>query len=489
MNRLHTLIDGFPRVRILCIGDVMLDKFLYGSVSRISPEAPVPIMKMDRETRMLGGAGNVVTNLCALGCRTTFVSVVGNDGHGRQVRRFLEETCCVPELVECEGYETTVKVRFVAGKHHLLRADQEQPLRMVPELVSRFLERVDACLPEADLVLLSDYGKGLFDGQTTPDVIARCRAAGKSVIVDPKGSDYSRYKGATLVKPNMKEFQEATGVTLNPSATGWERDAIAGAQRLFSEFGIENLLVTLSEHGMIFIPSSNPSDFVCIPTEAREVFDVSGAGDTSLASLGAALAALVVSNVAAGIVVGKFGTASVTGAELKKALEEKALKASSWHHRNNILTPEAAAELAERFRREKKVVGFTNGCFDLLHLGHLHSFMKAREACDVLFVGLNTDASIKRLKGEDRPINNEEMRSLLLASLDFIDYVVPFDEDTALPLIEKLRPDVIAKEGYPLERWPEGQYVTSYGGQALELPRLEGFSSTNIINRMKNSPE
>ena len=148
-----------------------------------------------------------------------------------------------------------------------------------------------------------------------------------------------------------------------------------------------------------------------------------------------------------------------------------------------------AAELAERFRREKKVVGFTNGCFDLLHLGHLHSFMKARKACDVLFVGLNTDASIKRLKGEDRPINNEEMRSLLLASLDFIDYVVPFDEDTALPLIEKLRPDVIAKEGYPLERWPEGQYVISYGGQALELPRLEGFSSTNIINRMKNSPE
>ena len=173
MNRLHTLIDGFPRVRILCIGDVMLDKFLYGSVSRISPEAPVPIMKMDRETRMLGRAGNVVTNLCALGCRTTFVSVVGNDGHGRQVRRFLEETCCVPELVECEVYETTVKVRFVAGKHHLLRADQELSLRMVPELASRFLERVDACLPEADLVLLSDYGKGLFDGQTTPDGAVR----------------------------------------------------------------------------------------------------------------------------------------------------------------------------------------------------------------------------------------------------------------------------------------------------------------------------
>lgn len=496
MNRLHTLIDGFSRVRILCIGDVMLDKFLYGSVSRISPEAPVPIMKMARETRMLGGAGNVVSNLCALGCRTTFISVVGNDSHGRQVRRFLEETRCVPELVEREGYETTVKIRFVAGRHHLLRADQEQPLRMVPELVSLFLERVDACLPEANLVLLSDYGKGLFNGRTTPDVIDRCRAVGKSVIVDPKGPDYSRYRRATLVKPNMKEFQEATGVALNPSIPGWEKDAVTGARSLFAEFGIENLLITLSEHGMIFIPSSNPSDFVCIPTEAREVFDVSGAGDTSLASLGAALAAgatvpeaLVVSNVAAGIVVGKFGTASVTGEELKKALEEKELQTPSWHQRDNILTPEAAVELAERFRREKKVVGFTNGCFDLLHLGHLHSFMKAREACDVLFVGLNTDASIRRLKGEGRPINNEEMRSLLLASLDFIDYVVPFDEDTALPLIEKLRPDVIAKEGYPLERWPEGQYVKSYGGKALELPRLEGFSSTNIINRMKNCPE
>ena len=174
---------------------------------------------------------------------------------------------------------------------------------------------------------------------------------------------------------------------------------------------------------------------------------------------------------------------------MKEALKVKDIQTPSWRHRDNILTPETAAELAERFRREKKVVGFTNGCFDLLHLGHLHSFMKAREACDVLFVGLNTDASIKRLKGEDRPINNEEMRSLLLASLDFVDYVVPFDEDTALPLIEKLRPDVIAKEGYPLECWPEGQFVKSYGGQALELPRLEGFSSTNIINRMKSSPE
>lgn len=494
MNRLNTLIDQFPQVRILCVGDVMMDKFLYGSVNRISPEAPVPIMKLDRETRMLGGAGNVVSNLCALGCRTTFVSVVGDDETGRRVRSFLEETSCIPELLECKGYDTTVKIRFVAGKHHLLRADQEQELMMTDELTLRVLDRLEACLPETDLVLLSDYGKGLFNGVTTPAMIERCRAAGRKVIVDPKGADYARYRGATLVKPNMKEFQEATGVKLDPSVPGWEALALEGAGRLFSDFGIENLLVTLSEHGMIFIPSENPSDFVCIPTEAREVFDVSGAGDTSLASLGAALAAgatvpeaLLASNVAAGIVVGKFGTASVTGVELKEALAEKALKSSSWHHRENILTVEDATLLTERLRREEKVVGFTNGCFDLLHLGHLHSFMKAREACDVLFVGLNTDASIKRLKGEGRPINDEHMRSLLLASLDFVDYVVLFDDDTALPLIERLRPDVIAKEGYPLERWPEGQCVVAYGGRAIELPRLEGFSSTNIINRMQDN--
>ncbi len=492
MNRLNTLIDGFPKVRVLCIGDVMLDKFLYGSVSRISPEAPVPIMKMDHETRMLGGAGNVVTNLCALGCRTSFISVVGNDDNGTQVKRFLEETNCVPQLVENDGYETTVKVRFVAGRHHLLRADQEQVLNMNADLTARFLQKVEACLPESDLVLLSDYGKGLFDGLTTPAVIERCRLAGIKVIVDPKGSDYSRYRGATMVKPNMKEFFEATGVELKPSEPGWEQRAQDGAMRLFNDYGIENLLVTLSEYGMIFIPSANPENYVCIPTEAREVFDVSGAGDTSLACLGAALAAgaavpdaLMLSNVAAGIVVGKFGTASVTGPELKEALEEKARKESSWRHRDNILTADSAAALAEKLRREGKVVGFTNGCFDLLHLGHLHSFIKAKEACDVLFVGLNTDASIKRLKGPERPINNQEMRSLMLASLDFIDYVVLFDDDTALPLIEKVRPDVIAKEGYPLDKWPEGQYVVAYGGKAVELPRLEGFSSTNIINKMK----
>ncbi len=493
MNRLHALIDKFPQVRILCVGDVMLDKFLYGSVSRISPEAPVPIMKMARETQMLGGAGNVVSNLCALGCRTSFISVVGNDETGHRVCEFLKETGCSPALVEYDGYETTVKIRFVAGRHHLLRADQEQQLVVNDELMVRLLAEIDARLEESDIVLLSDYGKGLFDDRTTQAIIQRCRAAGKTVVIDPKGVDYSRYSGATLVKPNLKEFHEATGVALTPSEPGWEKEALRGAQYLFDTYGIENLLVTLSEYGMIFIPSANPGNYVCIPTEAREVFDVSGAGDTSLATLGAALGAgavphdaLVISNVAAGIVVGKFGTACVTGAELQEALHEKVRKESSWYRRDNILTVDQAEAVVAKLKKEGKVIGFTNGCFDLVHLGHLHSFIKAREECDVLIVGLNTDASIKRLKGDERPINNEEMRSLLLASMDFIDYVVLFDDDTALPLIEKLRPDVIAKEGYPLDKWPEGRYVISYGGRAVELPRLEGFSSTNIINRMKN---
>ena len=272
-----------------------------------------------------------------------------------------------------------------------------------------------------------------------------------------------------------------------------------GPQAPFAPAPIDEVVAAIREYrpAVVFAPHVETASGMMLPDDylqavgaaVREVADVSGAGDTAIATLAACVGkglpwaeSMHLANAAAGVAVGKMGTAPVSIAELNEALREQADNPKLFNVQNLV-------EKIEEWRRKNETVVFTNGCFDLLHLGHLHSFMKAREACDVLFVGLNTDASIKRLKGEDRPINNEEMRSLLLASLDFIDYVVPFDEDTALPLIEKLRPDVIAKEGYPLERWPEGQYVISYGGQALELPRLEGFSSTNIINRMKSSPE
>lgn len=484
MNSLQDTIDDFARARILCVGDMMLDVFVYGSVNRVSPEAPVPVLRKKQEKWMLGGSGNVVANLCALGCSTCFAGVVGDDEDGGALRSFLKETGASDDLLlEVPGHTTAVKTRYVAGKHHLLRVDRETPLVLSDELVARLVDLVSARLAETDLVLLSDYGKGLFDDRTTPALIRRCRELGKTIIVDPKKTDWSIYRGASLVKPNLKEFEGVTGVSLDPAAPGFVDEALKLGREVCERFHVDNLLVTLSEHGMIYLPSRAEEKPVWLPTEARDVFDVSGAGDTSLATLGAALAvgatmadAMRIANAASGIVVGKFGTASVTRQELSRKL--------------GVVPPpgivplaEAAAVVAE-LKARGKVVGFTNGCFDLLHPGHLRSFRRARELCDVLFVGVNSDASVKRLKGENRPVNDERTRAEILAALKYVDYVVVFDEDTALPLIDALRPDVIAKEGYSLDRWPEGRRVIANGGKAIELPRVDGYSSTEIIRKI-----
>lgn len=494
MLRLNTYIRRFSEVRILCVGDVMLDTFLYGSVNRISPEAPVPVFKMGTRREMLGGAGNVVANLSSLECRTAFVGVVGQDGEGDKVESFLRQTACESSLIREKGYPTTMKTRFVAENHHLLRADQEETLNMSPSLRSRLLEAVRKEIPASNVVLLSDYGKGLFTKETTQDIITLCHDLGKTVIVDPKGADYSIYAGATLVKPNLKEFELVTGMTFNPSHPDFSARAVEGAKLLFSQFHIQNVLVTLSEHGMVFISSNAPDDFIRIPTVAREVFDVSGAGDTSLATLGAAVSAganmteaMQLANIASGIVVGKLGTACVTQDELNTALIETAGKMHNLRTRSNILCPEDAVHVVNSLKKSGKTVGFTNGCFDLLHLGHLHSFMQAKQECDILIVGLNSDASVKRLKGPSRPINDQDTRALMLASLEYIDYVVIFDDDTALPLIDLLKPDVIAKEGYPIEKWPEGQRVLSYGGRAVQLDRVDGYSTTSIVHKLQHN--
>ena len=483
---LYSYVDMFPSMRVMCVGDIMLDIFVYGKTNRLSPEAPVPVLLEQRSRRMLGGAGNVVANLCSLGCRTSFVGVVGADADGVALREYMTELGAECDtLLELSGYNTSVKTRYVSGRQHLLRVDREMPLRVPESVLEQMLEKIDARLKETDIVLLSDYGKGLFDDRFTPVVIEHARKAGCKVIVDPKTADYSIYRGATLVKPNRKEFEEVTGQSFEPSAPGFAEEAVAAGRAVCKRYGVENLLVTLSEHGMIYIPGREGESYKWIPTEAKEVFDVSGAGDTSLAVLGAAMAtgvsmhqAMKIANTASGIVVGKFGTACVTCSELKQKLEHK--------DHAGVLTVEAAAALAADLRAQGLVVGFTNGCFDILHPGHLSSFERARDLCDVLFVGLNSDASVRRLKGPSRPVNNEKARSAMVSALKPVDYVVVFDDDTALPLIDKLRPDVIAKEGYPLERWPEGQAVVAYGGQAVELPRVDGFSTTSIVEKINS---
>lgn len=492
MPLLTSYIENFKNIRVLVIGDIMLDRFIYGKVERISPEAPVPVFKFVREKIMLGGAGNVAANLVALGAHCNFIGITGKDEAGRRLADILAENGVHAHLLRLDNYPTIIKTRLIAGANHLARVDEEEILPVIAELLPRFHRILSQAIKNADIVLISDYNKGLLTSVTAQMIIDICRQHGKKVIVDPKGADYSKYAGATLVKPNLKEFSEATGRKYNPQSADFQAQVKDGARLLFSRFHIQNLLITLSEYGMIHVPAENPDELLQISTEAKEVYDVSGAGDTALATLGAALGsgvplkdAMKLANTASGIAVGKLGTATVTAEELRTNLSLRAAPDDGWTQKKKIITPEQAKCIVKGLREQGKTIGFTNGCFDCCHLGHLNSFMQAKKLCDVLIVAVNSDASVKRYKGENRPVQDEKTRAMLLASLEMVDYVIVFEEDSPLFLVEMLKPDVVAKEGYTLENWPEGRLAESYGGKAVILKRLEGYSTSNLVAKMK----
>lgn len=492
MASLSSYINGFSGVRVLVIGDLILDQFTYGKVERISPEAPVPVFKVTHEKKMLGGAGNVVANLCALGCSVSIIGVVGNDSNGEMIHALLKECGAHSYLLRAQSYPTIVKTRLIASGSHMSRVDREESAPVLTGLMERYEKMLRRVVQHVDIVLISDYNKGLLTAETTPMVIKVCRHFGKPVIVDPKGADYSKYAGATLVKPNLKEFTEVSGPgRYNPSDPDFPERLKKGAQELLSRYNLSNLLVTLGEHGMALLSADAQDQLQQIPTQAREVFDVSGAGDTSLATLGASLGsgvpireAMQLANLASGIVVGKLGTATVTREELLSALHAPKA-ADAMDPERKIVTLEQAAPIIHNLKAKGKVIGFTNGAFDCCHLGHLSSFLRARKLCDALVVAVNSDASVKRYKGPDRPIQDQRTRSMLLACMEFIDYVIIFDEDTPLHIIDRLRPDVLAKEGYTIDRWPEAQFAQGYGAKVVTLPREGDFSTSALIAKMK----
>ena len=492
MSLLTTYIERFNHVQALCIGDIMLDRFLYGTVERISPEAPVPIFKLNHEKQMLGGAGNVVANMTALGCRVTFIGIVGNDENGERISSLLRKAKAHAHLLKLENYPTIVKTRLIAGSNHLMRVDQEEQLPVFEALLPKFEKILIQAIRKVDVVVLSDYNKGLLTPVTTQMIINVCHQFNKPVIIDPKGNDYSKYIRATIVKPNLKEFSEATHQKYNPQDKNFLSTVQNNALSLFNKFKIKNLLITLSEYGMLFVPSNANEECLQIPTEAKEVYDVSGAGDTSLATLGAAIGcgvpvkeAMKLANLASGIVVGKLGTATVSAEELRTALSSKENLDNEWFQKKKIISLSQAEEIVSKLRETGKKIGFTNGCFDCCHLGHLNSFMQAKRLCDILIVAVNSDNSVKRDKGHQSPIQDEKTRSMLLASLEFIDYVIVFEEDSPLHIVETLKPDVIAKEGSTLETWPEGKFAQSYGGKAVILSKIEGYSTSSLVQKMK----
>jgi D-beta-D-heptose 7-phosphate kinase/D-beta-D-heptose 1-phosphate adenosyltransferase len=476
---------------VLCVGDVMLDDFVYGEVTRISPEAPTPVLAVRYSEVEIGGAGNVARNIAALGAHCIFVGLIGNDAAGLTLTNALAELngSVVPDLVIDRARQTTRKVRFVSEHHstHLIRADWETAEPASAESQSAVIAYAEAALPQVGAVVLSDYAKGVLTERVIRAIIEKAQRLGKPVIVDPKGHDYSLYRGATLITPNRKELAAAVH---RPVAT--EAEVASAAAELARMVGSEAVLVKRSEQGMtLHVEGQAP---VHVPAYPVKVRDVSGAGDTVAGVMAVLLAmrtpyefAMRAANAAAAVVVGKRGTATVSLAELRSRI----LPAASLAPEEKIVFDWSVLdERLAQWRRHGLRIGFTNGCFDLLHRGHIRLLAEARAACDRLVVGLNSDASTTRLKGKGRPINPAEGRAEVLAALEAVDLVVVFEEDTPLELIKRVRPAVLVKGAdYRREEVIGRDVVEAADGDVILVDLVPGHSTTGLVRRSAESAE
>jgi D-beta-D-heptose 7-phosphate kinase / D-beta-D-heptose 1-phosphate adenosyltransferase len=480
------LTDAIARQTVLCVGDLMLDEFVYGEVSRISPEAPAPVIAVQRTETNIGGAGNVARNIASLGARCIFVALIGEDEAGAKLKARLSQEVLIESVLVCDSTRpTTRKVRFVSEHFstHMLRADWELAQPAAADIEQKLIDAILPLLPRADIVLLSDYAKGVLTARVIRNVIDAARKLGKAVIVDPKSANFAIYRGATLLTPNRKEFAEATR-----SRADTESSIAEAAQDAMQLADCEAMLVTQSEHGMTLVPRSG--DVIHVPAHPVKVRDVSGAGDTVAAMLAVVLAAgagweaaLRMATAAAAVAVSKKGTASVTAAEVRRNILPHAFLAAE----EKIVA--TSADLEARlldWRRQGLRVGFTNGCFDILHPGHVKVLTAARGACDRLVVGLNSDASVQRLKGVGRPLQDERARAEVLAALEAVDLVVVFAEDTPIELITRIKPSVLVKGGdYTREKVVGHDVVEAHGGEVLLVDVLPGFSTTSLVGRAR----
>lgn len=472
----------FSGCTILIVGDLMLDRYVEGEVRRISPEAPIPVLRAGQRRAVLGGAANVARNVTSLGARAILAGVVGNDPAGTEIAALLAASDRLTDylIVDVERL-TTVKTRFMSGAHQMLRLDEETDEPISETVTQALLRVVGDALPSADVVILSDYAKGVLTDQVLAAVIALAREAGRPVIADPKRAQFAAYRGVSLLTPNESEVMRATGIVTTDDAAIEE-----AGRRAMAQAGAESVLVTRSEKGMTLLRHDAPA--LHLPTHAKSVADVSGAGDTVVAALAIMLAcraslpeAAGLANVAAGISVGKLGTASVTFAELSASLHQRDLLALD----HKVAPLAVALERIKDWRSAGLRIGFTNGCFDLIHPGHVHLLHKARAACDRLVVGLNSDASVKRLKGPTRPVQSEMARATVMASLASTDLVILFEEDTPMQLIEAIIPDVLCKGAdYTIDQVVGGEFVQRNGGRVALIDLEVGHSTTGTIGRI-----
>jgi D-beta-D-heptose 7-phosphate kinase/D-beta-D-heptose 1-phosphate adenosyltransferase len=476
------LVRRFPAARVLVLGDVMLDRYVSGDASRLSPEAPIPVLRPSSNRTTLGGAANVALNAATLGGHVALVGVVGDDAAGADVARLLADSPgIVPYLVLSAARPTTAKTRFMVGVHQLLRLDEETTAPIDQTTRATLLRRFSEALETADVVVLSDYAKGVLTDDVLQAVIAQAHARGRKVIADPKRFDFAAYRGADVLTPNEQEVRQATRID---AADDLAADR-AGRQALNATCG-EAVVVTRSEKGLTLVRRNQPA--LHLQTRAREVADVSGAGDTLVAALAVALGAgaslpeaSVLANITAGISVGKQGTATVSRDELLGVLHLESLVATE----RKIATRKEAESRIAAWRAQGHKVGFANGCFDLIHPGHVHLLTEARKRCDKLIVALNTDASVQRLKGPTRPLQSETARATVMASLSPVDMVVLFGEDTPVELIKTLRPDVLVKGAdYRIDQVVGADLVRGWDGTVLLVELQPGHSTTGTIRRM-----
>jgi D-beta-D-heptose 7-phosphate kinase / D-beta-D-heptose 1-phosphate adenosyltransferase len=478
----------WPRTKagivVAVIGDIMIDRYLAGTVSRISPEAPVPILVQNGGHAGAGGAANVAANVVALGGRVRLVGTVGNDEDADDLRKLLAKSDVSAEWLVVDGERpTTCKTRIVSGRQQFFRIDREQTHPLSDSVQDQLVAAARLAIAEANIVVLSDYAKGVFDEKVLIKLIHIAKSQGRPVLVDPKRRTFEAYRGADLIKPNAGELATATGL-----ACQTDLEVERAAKALEDQFD-GAILVTRAQAGMSLHKSGLPVSHFA--TAVREVADVSGAGDTALATLAVSLAegrtleeSAQFSNLAAGIAVGKAGTAVVTRAELAAAIERASV---SHHHPGSLATVEVAADLASTWRRLGESVVFTNGCFDLVHAGHIELLASAAEQGDRLIVGLNSDTSVKQLKGADRPIQNEVDRARIIGALRAVDLVVLFDDATPMSTIAAIAPDVLVKGAdYAESEVVGGELVKSRGGRVYLVPLLANRSSTNMVERMRS---
>lgn len=485
LHRIVRLVEGeWSTKHILIIGDVMLDRYVWGDVERISPEAPVPVVRTVRRSEQPGGAGNVAMNIAGMGAKATLIGFVGEDAEGAAIETLIRRAGISAELLRVTDHPTTSKLRIIGGNQQMVRLDTEQIDGYPGQAYERLVEGYSSLVASADAVVLSDYAKGALATEVCVHAIGTARAKGIPVLVDPKQRNFGRYRGATTICPNLSELSAATGIPAR------ETEALLGAGRkLVSELELEGLTATMSEKGIALLRET--STFIA-PAVARQVFDVSGAGDTVVATLALSLAsgldlelAVQLANIAAGIVVSKVGTVPVTRDELMLSL----MPQIELEAREKVLTLESLLPRIGAWRSAGERIVFTNGCFDLLHIGHITLLQDARREGDRLVVAINSDRSVHELKGPTRPIVGERERGRILAALAAVDAVVIFDEPTPLQLIEALHPDVIVKGGdYREETVVGANEIRAWGGRVKIVPTVDGYSTTKLIARA-NSPD